>query len=82
MVVSKVQISSPLNRTRPKPRATSVSKVIQAVVTPSASVASSPSATFQSLGRVSARVAVSMSRTWPWPSIVLRFQVKVTRSRQ
>ena len=82
MVVSNVQIRPSFRRMWPKPRATSVSNCIQLSIIPSVSEASSPSAIFQFDGFVSASRALSMSRTCSLPSIVLMFQVKVTRSRQ
>ncbi len=82
MVVSSVQIRPFFNRMWPKPRATFVSKLIQPSSRPSASVASSPSATAHLEGFVAASWLCSMPRIWSLPSRVLMFQVKVTRSRQ
>ena len=82
MVVSSVQILPSFSLMWPKPRADPVSKLIQPSSTPSLSVASSPLAIAQFDGLVLASWLTSMSRTWSRPSIVLMFQVKVTRSRQ
>ena len=80
MVVSKVQALPPRSRRWPRPRATRVSNVNQASVTPSASLASPSSAKFE--GCVSASRAASIARIAPAPSCVRMFQVKATRSRQ
>lgn len=82
MVVSSVQILPSFSLTWPKPRATSVSKLSQPSISPSLSVAPPPLASAQCDGFVFDNWLFSMSRTWSLPSMVLMFQVKVTRSRQ
>ena len=80
MVVSRVQARPSFRRRWPRPRATAVSKLNQASMTPPASVAS-PS-TAKPEGRTSASRACSISPMAAGPSCVLMFQVNATRSRQ
>ena len=82
IVVSRVQMRPSFSRMWPKPRATSVSKGIQASMMPSASETSSPSASAQLDGLVEASCLSACRAPGRGLPCVLMFQVKVTRSRQ
>ena len=80
IVVSRVQARPSRRRRWPQPRPAAVSKLIHASVTPSASVAGSPST--QPSGETAASWLSSISRISARPSRVRRFQVNATKSRQ